>query len=406
MDKTKVSWCLFDFANSSYSAVIASTIFPVYYANVIVGNDEGLGDIWWGRAIALSMAIVALASPFLGGIADHAKIKKRMMMFFTFMCIISVGLFSILDKGMILCGFVLIVLANIGMECSFVFYNAFLPEISHKDYCGRVSAWGYGTGYLGSIISLFLALLIIRQGYIKPIWIMVSIFFGVFSIPAFIFLPKDDMDKKGIFSSALKGLKNTIKYIRIMWSNMNIRKFLIAYLIYEDGVNTVIVFSSIFAATTLKFKSDELIYMYLLVQATAMLGAFIMAKRIDIKGPKKIVQVMLCLWIFVTISSFFVNSKALFVIIASLAGLGLGTLQAATRAFFSLFIPQGEEAKYFGVYNLVGKSSAIIGPFIFGYISSLYKTQRPAILSVCLFFITGLIMISFVDLTKTGQIHK
>jgi len=406
MDKTKVSWCLFDFANSSYSAVIASTIFPVYYTNVIVGNDEGLGDIWWGRAIALSMAIVALASPFLGGIADHAKIKKRMMMFFTFMCIISVGLFSILDKGMILCGFVLIVLANIGMECSFVFYNAFLPEISHKDYCGRVSAWGYGTGYLGSIISLFLALLIIRQGYIKPIWIMVSIFFGVFSIPAFIFLPKDDMDKKGIFSSALKGLKNTIKYIRIMWSNMNIRKFLIAYLIYEDGVNTVIVFSSIFAATTLKFKSDELIYMYLLVQATAMLGAFIMAKRIDIKGPKKIVQVMLCLWIFVTISSFFVNSKALFVIIASLAGLGLGTLQAATRAFFSLFIPQGEEAKYFGVYNLVGKSSAIIGPFIFGYISSLYKTQRPAILSVCLFFITGLIMISFVDLTKTGQIHK
>jgi len=406
MDKTKVSWCLFDFANSSYSAVIASTIFPVYYANVIVGNDEGLGDIWWGRAIALSMAIVALASPFLGGIADHAKIKKRMMMFFTFMCIISVGLFSILDKGMILCGFVLIVLANIGMECSFVFYNAFLPEISHKDYCGRVSAWGYGTGYLGSIISLFLALLIIRQGYIKPIWIMVSIFFGVFSIPAFIFLPKDDMDKKGIFSSALKGLKNTIKYIRIMWSNMNIRKFLIAYLIYEDGVNTVIVFSSIFAATTLKFKSDELIYMYLLVQATAMLGAFIMAKRIDIKGPKKIVQVMLYLWIFVTISSFFVNSKALFVIIASLAGLGLGTLQAATRAFFSLFIPQGEEAKYFGVYNLVGKSSAIIGPFIFGYISSLYKTQRPAILSVCLFFITGLIMISFVDLTKTGQIHK
>lgn len=406
MDKRITSWCLFDFANSSYSAVIAATIFPVYYASVVVGNEEGLGDIWWGRAIALSMAIVALASPFLGGIADYAKIKKRMMMFFTFMCVISVGLFSLLHEGMVVFGFALIVLANIGMECSFVFYNAFLPEISHKDHCGRVSAWGYGTGYLGSIISLFLALIFIQQGYIKPIWIMVSLFFTVFSIPVFIFLPEDDMDKKRIFSSALQGLKNTIKYLRIMWSHLNTRKFLIAYLIYEDGVNTVIVFSSIFAATTLKFKPDELIYMYLLVQATAMLGAFVMAKSIDIKGPKKIVQVTLCLWIFVTIFSFFVNSKGLFVVIASLAGLGLGSLQAATRAFFSFFIPKGEEAKYFGVYNFVGKSSAIIGPVIFGYISSLYKTQRPAILSVCLFFIIGLIIVSFVDEVKTRKIQE
>ncbi|HOJ42744.1 MAG TPA: MFS transporter [Syntrophorhabdaceae bacterium] len=406
MDKKIASWCLYDFANSSYSAVISATIFPVFYANVIVGNEENTGDIWWGRAIALSMAIVALASPFLGGIADYAKVKKRMMMFFTLMCVISVGLFSLLDKGMILTGFILMVIANIGMECSFVFYNAFLPEISHKDHLGRVSARGYGIGYLGSIVSLFLALLIIRQGYLKPVWLMVSLFFTVFSIPAFIFLPKDSLGDKGIFSSALKGLKNTIKHLRMMWSDLNTRKFLIAYLIYEDGVNTVIVFSSIFAATTLKFKPDELIYMYLLVQAVALLGAFAMARHIDIKGPKRIVCATLCLWIFVTICSFFVNSKGLFVVIASLAGLGLGTLQAATRAFFSLFIPRGEESRYFGVYNLVGKSSAVIGPVIFGYTSSLFKSQRPAILSVCLFFVAGLIVVSFVRINKKDPVFE
>lgn len=403
MDKRIVSWCLYDFANSSYSAVIAATIFPVYYASVIVGNDEGLGDIWWGRAISLSMAIVALASPFLGGIADFAKTRKKSMAFFTFMCVVSVGMFSMLDKGMILSGFVLIVLANVGMECGFVFYNAFLPEIASKHICGRVSAWGYGIGYLGSIISLFIALLFIKQGMIKEVWLMVALFFAVFSVPAFIFLPEDTRRGEKIFDSAYTGLKNTMAHLRSMWANKNQRRFLIAYLIYEDGVNTVIVFSSIFAATTLKFKPHELIYVYLLVQATALLGAFIMAKSIDTKGPKRVVQITLCLWIAVTIAAFFAETKWFFVVIASMAGIGLGSLQAATRAFFSLFIPSGNEAKYFGVYSLVGKSSAIIGPIVFGYISLLFKSQRPAILSVTLFFFAGLITVSSVALN--GKIN-
>ncbi|MCX7965141.1 MAG: MFS transporter [Syntrophorhabdaceae bacterium] len=404
MNKKIASWCLFDFANSSYSAVIAATIFPVYYANHIVGNVDGSGDIWWGRAISLSMAFVAMASPFLGGIADYARIKKGMMMFFTLMCVLSVGLFSLLEKGMVVTGFFLIVLANIGMECGFVFYNAFLPEIAEQDIRGRVSAWGYGIGYLGSIISLFISLFFIKQGHIEAIWITVALFFSIFSVPAFIFLPKDSYGEKNILSSAMKGLINTIKHIRSIWFDPQKRRFLIAYFIYEDGVNTVIVFSSIFAATTLNFKSDELIFMYLIVQATALLGAFFLAKSIDIKGPKKIVQITLCLWISVTIAAFFANSKVFFVLIASIAGLGLGSLQAATRAFYSLFIPHGEEAKYFGVYNLVGKSSAIMGPIVFGFLSSFFKSQRPAVLSVAAFFIAGLVIISTVKSYKNSEI--
>lgn len=398
MNKKIFSWCLFDFANSSYSAVITATVFPVYYANVIVGNADGLGDLWWGRSISLSMVVVALLSPFLGGIADYTKMKKKIMAFFTLMCIISVGLFSLLEKGMVIYGFILIVLANIGMECSFVFYNAFLPEIATRDIQGRVSAWGYGIGYLGSIISLCIAFFFIKMGYIKVVWISVSLFFALFSLPAFFFLPKDSSLKNDIFNSALKGLKNTLMHIHSMWSNPDKKRFLLAYFLYEDGVNTVIVFSSIFAATTLAFKSEELIFMYILVQITALLGAFIIAKPIDIKGPKKIVQVTLCLWIGITIASFFVSSKGFFIIIALIAGLGLGTLQAATRAFFTVFIPKGEEAKYFGVYSLIGKSSAIMGPVLFGYFSSFFKSQRPAILSITAFFIFGLIIISRVKL--------
>ncbi|MCX5806340.1 MAG: MFS transporter [Proteobacteria bacterium] len=396
MNKTILSWCLFDFANSSYSAVIAATIFPVYYANVIVGNSAGMGDVWWGRAISVSMAIVAITSPFLGGIADYAKIRKRLLLFLTLLCIAAVALFSFLSKGMAIEGFILIVLANIGMEGGLVFYNSFLPEIVQPTHQGRVSAWGFGIGYAGSIFSLLLALLLVRYEMIDIIWLMVALFFAVFSLPAFIFLPKDPRVGTKIFISAIEGFSQTWGQLKKMWQNKNQRRFLIAYLIYEDGVNTVIVFSSIFAATTLGFKSEELIYMYLVVQATALAGVFFMARYIDYWGPKKVILLSLILWIAITTAIFFVHGKFLFAIIASIAGFGLGTVQAATRAFYTQFVLPGKESEFFGVYSLVGKSSAIMGPLVFGYLSSTLGSQRPAVFSVALFFILGFVIIKTV----------
>lgn len=393
MNKKIFSWCLFDFANSSYSAVIAAVVFPVYYANEIVGNGSGLGDLWWGRAIALSMAIVAVSSPFLGGIADYAKIRKKLLIFYTIICISSVASFYLIQKSMIIEGFLLIVLANIGMEGGLVFYNSFLPEIAETTHHGRVSAWGFGIGYAGSIFSLILALVLINSGFLNLTWLMVALFFGIFSIPAFLFLPQDKRNDVKIVHAAVNGLKQTLDRFKKLWLNKEQRKFLLAYFIYEDGVNTVIVFSSIFAATTLKFNSQELIGMYLIVQFTALVGAFLMAKPIDFWGPKKVVMLSLVLWTCVSLLAFFVQDKMHFLIIASIAGLGLGTVQAASRAFFTQFIPEGQESEYFGVYSLVGKSSAIMGPLVFGYISTTFESQRLAVMSVALFFLTGFVII-------------
>jgi len=393
LNRKILSWCLFDFANSSYSAVIAAVIFPVYYANQIVGNEAGQGDLWWGRAIALSMAVVALTSPLLGGIADYAKVRKRLLFFYTLLCVVSVSSFYFLQRGMIIEGFVLIIIANIGMEGGLVFYNSFLPEIAKPSYQGRVSAWGFGIGYAGSIILLLAALLLINKGLINSVWPMVALFFGIFSIPAFLFLPKDSGNGSRIHRAAIDGLRYTWKTLKKIWANKEQRKFLAAYLIYEDGVNTVIVFSSIFAATTLKFTPEELISMYLIVQITALIGAFLTAKPIDYQGPKKVVLMSLGLWVIVSVAAFFVHEKGHFFIIACIAGLGLGTVQAASRAFYTQFITEGQESEYFGVYSLVGKSSAVIGPLVFGFMSSTFGSQRPAILSVALFFIVGLIII-------------
>lgn len=391
-----MSWCLFDFANSSYSAVIAAVVFPVYYSNVIVGNQGGGGDLWWGRAISLSMIIVALSSPFLGGIADYAGKRKRFLFIYTYLCILSVAAFSLLAKGMVLQGFLMIVLANIGLEGGLVFYNAFLPEIAPQDHQGRVSSWGFGTGYAGSILSLLIAIPLVKGGHFSLTWLTVSTLFAAFSIPAFMFLPSDRKTDISLLDASFRGFRYAIHTLKEIWVRREQRKFLLSYLIYEDGVNTVIVFSSIFAATTLGFKPQELIFLYILVQVTAMAGAFLMAKPTDLWGPKKVVRLSLLLWTSVSVLAYFVQTKNQFWGIAVIAGLGLGSVQAATRAFYAQFIPEGRESDYFGVYSMVGKSSAVIGPLVFGEVSAAFGSQRPAILSVASFFLAGMVMLHFV----------
>jgi MFS transporter, UMF1 family len=392
--KQIISWCLFDFANSSYSAVIAAVIFPVYYANAIVGNAGGDGDLWWGRAISLSMLFIALSSPFLGGIADHAGLRKRLLFLYTCICVAALAGLSLLTPGAVIAGFIMIVLANIGMEGGLVFYNSFLPRIAPIEYQGRVSSWGFSIGYAGSIVSLLIAMPLVQTGRYGLTWIATAMFFAVFSLPAFLFLPGDLPADITLTQAGFRGSRLAWKTIKELWLRREPRKFLLAYLFYEDGVNTVIVFSSIFAATTLHFGTGELIGLYITVQATALTGAAFLAKPTDVWGPKKIVMLSLVLWTLVVIIAFFVQDKSQFWIVACTAGLGLGTVQAGTRAFFTQFVPSGREAEYFGVYSLVGKSSAIMGPLVFGFVSSTLGSQRPAILSVAIFFVIGLTLLA------------
>ncbi|MDH4162066.1 MAG: MFS transporter [Nitrospirota bacterium] len=391
--KLVLSWCLFDFANSSYSAVIAAVVFQVYYINRIVGNEAGRGDLWWGAAISASMLTVSLSSPFLGGIADHAGLRKRLLALYTSLCVLSVAGFSLLPPGAVISGFALIVLANIGMEGGLVFYNSFLPQIAPPDRQGRVSSWGFGVGYAGSILSLLIALPLARSGSFGTIWLMVAVFFALFSLPAFLYLPADRRSDAGILHAGTAGARMAWATIREIWQRREPRKFLIAYLIYEDGVNTVIVFSSSLAATTFGFSQGELIALYLVVQITALLGAFALAKPTDTWGPRRVVTISLLLWATVAVAAFFAQSKEAFWAVACTAGLGLGTVQAGTRAFFTRFIPAGKEAEYFGVYSLVGKSSAVLGPLVFGQLSAAFGSQRPAILSIASFFIVGLFLL-------------
>lgn len=391
-------WALYDFANSVYPAVITTAVFNVYYAGIIVGNEGGLGDLWWTRVVWVSVLFVAFSSPVLGSIADLAGVRKRMLLGYTCLCVLSVSLFSTLEPGMILWGFILAVLGNIGFEGALVYYNAYLPDLAPPEKQGFVSGLGFGVGYAGSIAGLLIALPLVTQEHYDLTWFSVSCFFALFSIPTFLFLPKDRPSDRTIADAAITGIMGFRHTLNDVLQERNLRRFLMAFFFYIDGVMTVIVTAGLFADKTLGFEQQELIYLFLATQMSALVGALALAKPIDQWGPKRVISLSLLLWTTIVISAFFVYDKAIFFVIAALAGVGLGTVQAASRCLMAALIPKGKESEMFGFYALCGKSSSILGPMVFGWVSyTLGGNQRVAVLAIGAFFLLGLLLLQRVQ---------
>ncbi len=389
-----VAWALYDFANSSFAAVIAATIYATYYAQVVVGNVHGEGDLWWGRLVSVSMMMVALTSPILGGIADRAGIRKRLFFVTTYLSVGATALMATVEQGMVFRGFILGILGVVGFEGSLVFYNAYLSDIAPRQWQGRISAYGFAVGYAGSIVALLVALPFVRMGAIGWSFLSTAALFGLFAIPSFLILPQDRPGRIGVMQAVQESVLDTVRTIRDVLAHRELRRFLGAYLLYEDGVNTVIFFSSIFAAKTLGFDMVQLIGLYLLVQAAALIGAVLWGKPTDRFGPKIVVLCMLVLWIGVVIAAWLVEVQQQFYIVAAVAGSGLGAIQAASRAFMATLIPKGREGQFFGCYALCGKTASILGPLVFGAVSyMLAGNQRAAILVVGLFFVAGLMLL-------------
>jgi UMF1 family MFS transporter len=387
-------WALYDFANSVYPAVITVTVFSVYFANVIVGNETGRGDLWWGRVVSMSMLFVAVSSPFLGSIADRAGVRKRMLVLYTAICIGCVALFPTIHPGMVGWGFVLAVLANIGFEGALVYYNAYLPEIAPRERQGFVSGLGYALGYAGSAVGLLAVLPLVKGEHFGWTWITVAALFALFALPSLWGLPADRPGPRTVPQAAWEGVAGFRRLAGDVWKVQPLRRFLLAYFVYIDGVNTTIYFSSLFAAKTLGFSHEELILLFLVVQISALVGSVVFARPTDAWGPKRVITLSLVFWTGIAVSAFFVQTKPVFFAIAVFAGTGLGVVQAASRAFMAALIPRGKEAEMFGFYAFCGKSSSVIGPLVFGTVSyALGGNQRLAVLSVAAFFLAGLALL-------------
>lgn len=399
MDRKQVgAWALFDFANSVYPAVIQTAVFAIWYPSVIVGNEDGMGTWWWGRALSISVLIVALTAPLLGAVADRTGVRKRFMLFFTLQCVVGVSLFTLLEPGMALRGLILYVIANVGFEGALVFYNAYLPDIAPREKQGRVSGLGFGVGYLGSALGLVMAIPFIRAEAFGGLWLAVAAFFLLFSIPSFVFLPPDRATGVPLGQAARWGVGNFRTIVGEVLAEKQLRRFLLAFFFYIDFILTVIVMAGPFAEAELGFTPAEAPILFLVVQFSALAGAFVLAGPTDRFGPKKVLTWVLVLWAGMALGAYFVESKAVFFALAVVAGFGLGSAQSASRAFMSSLVPEGKEAEMFGFYAFCGKSSSILGPFLFGEVArATGGDQRVSIVALTSLLVIGLLLLQRVE---------
>ncbi|MGA8264241.1 MAG: MFS transporter [Ignavibacteriaceae bacterium] len=394
-----ICWSFFDFANTAFSVIIVTVIYSKYFTNNVAGGTKWL----WGLAVSISMILAAMLSPPMGAIADVSRNRKRFLLLFTLISVICTALMFFVQKGDILLGMVLFIFANVGFEAGLVFYDAFLPNLTSKKNFGRVSGYGFAMGYVGALVVLLIVMILLPDQsdptyyfYIRFSFVIAALFFLLFSIPLFVFVSEPKIDnplKKGIIKSGIEKSFETLKALFIRNEYPSVKKFLLAFFLYNDAIITIIAFASIFATNILKMSDAEIIYFFVIVQSTAVAGSFIFGIVSDHIGPKKTITITIIIWLVVIIGAYFVSTVSEFYVIGLLAGLSIGSSQSCSRSLMALLTPKDREAEFFGFYDgLFGKSSAVVGPLFYGIISDI-SNERVAALAIGLFFITGLIIL-------------
>ena len=386
-------WTLFDFANTSFSIVVVTFLYAVYFKKV-VAQGQPIGDLYWSLGTSIAMIITAIISPILGAIADYSAGKKRFLLFFTLLCITATASLFFVGSGDVFWGVTIFILANVGFEAGLVFYDSFLPEITEPKNYGRVSGYGFAMGYLGSLATLAIIYPFIQAEMIKESFPVAALFFLIFSLPLFVYL-KDNRKKivehESYFKIGVTRVWNTLLHLK---NYKNLATFLLAYFFYIEGVNTIIFFSGNYASTTLGFSETELLIFFLTVQTTAIVGSVILGIVADSIGQKKTIMITLVMWLITVLIAFLVQDKNGFYVVGLIAGAAMGSSQSTSRSLMSKLTPPEKKTEFFGFYSLFGKSSAVIGPLVFGLVSFISGDQRLAIISIGFFFVVGLIILT------------
>lgn len=388
-------WTLFDFANTSFSIIVVTFLYAVYFKKTVAGG-EPIGDLYWSFGTSAAMLITAFIAPILGAIADDSAGKKRFLLFFTLMCVVGTASLYFIGEGQIFWGIIVFIIANIGFEAGLVFYDAFLPEITSPKNYGRVSGYGFAMGYFGSLTTLGIVFPFIQAGMIRETFPIAALFFLIFSLPLFFLLKDNRKPKQPDKSYVLIGINRVVSTIKHLKNYKNLAVFLLAYFFYIEGVNTVIFFSGNYASSTLGFSDTELLIFFITVQTTAIIGSVILGVLSDSIGQKKTIIVTLFMWLVTIALAYYITDKTTFYVVGLLAGAAMGSCQSTSRSLMSSLTPPDKKTEFFGFYSFFGKSSAVLGPIVFGYISYITGNQRLAIGSLAVFFIVGLIILLFV----------
>lgn len=420
--KVQNAWAMYDWANSVYSLVITSTIFPIYFNSVTSSENKGdvvsffgievVNTVLYSYSISFSFLIIVFLSPFLSGIADYSGKKLMFMKIFAYLgSAACVGLFFFNGDNLEY-GIICAVLASIGFAGSIVFYNAFLPEIATEDEFDFLSARGFSLGYIGSVILLLLNLAMIEMpdffgisdGGQAARWsfLITGLWWAGFAQIPFKFLPNNPYNKKVKRDVLKKGYNEIIKIYKYVKRDKILTKFLLAFLFYSMGVQTVLYLAASFGDKELGLSGDKLIITILIIQLVAIGGSYLFAYLSKLFGNKSSLVIMVFIWILICGAAYYVENEYQFYSLAFVVGMVMGGIQSLSRSTYSKLIPVNtqDHASFFSFYDVTEKLAIVFGTFSYGFIEQISGSMRNSSLALGSFFLVGLIFLLLVRIPK------
>lgn len=420
--KVQNAWAMYDWANSVYSLVITSTIFPVYYNSVTKGLDDSdivsffgfeiINTVLYSYSISFSFLIIAIISPLLSGMADSSGKKLEFMKFFAYLgSAACVGLYFF-DASNVEWGIICSITASIGYAGSIVFYNAYLPEISEEKEYDLLSAKGFALGYVGSVILLVVNLLMIQMPHIFGIpdggvaarlsFLITGIWWAGFSQIPFRILPKNPYNRKLKKELLLHGYQEIRKVFFQIREIKVMNRFLASFFFYSMGVQTTMYLAATFGDKELGLPGDQLIMTVLIIQFVAIIGSYLFAFISKKYGNKVSLVIMVLIWTGICAAAYYVYTVYEFFALAFVVGMVMGGIQSLSRSTYSKLIPRNttDHASFFSFYDVTEKMAIVLGTFSYGVIEQLTGNMRNSALSLGIFFLVGLGFLLLVSIPK------
>jgi len=414
------AWAMYDWANSAFITTVVAAVFPIYYAQVAaapLSPDDGA--FWFSAATTVALAMIAVLSPVLGAMADYAAVKKRMLAVFLGIGVVATAAMFFIYRGDWVLALALFMLGNIGVYGTFTFYDSLLPHIARGDELDRVSTAGYAVGYLGGGLLLAINLAWIQ----KPAWfgipdtgtavrlsfLSVAVWWLLFSIPLFRRVPEPPLADTATRPSL--GEAVGAAFLRLRLTFRELRRFkhaflmLLAFLIYNDGIGTIIRMATLYA-TQIGIASGDLILALLIVQFVGVPCAFAFGSLAARVGAKRAIFLSLIVYTVITVLGFFMSSAWHFYVLAILVGTVQGGSQALSRSVFASMIPKDKSSEFFGFFSVSDKFAGILGPLLFAIAIKFFGSIRSAILSVILFFVVGAWLLTKVNVEEGERIAR
>ncbi len=415
------AWAMYDWAVTGFWAVVVVTVFPIYFQQVAAAElRPELATQYFATATTVALVIIAALAPFIGAVADYVAVKKRMVGFFAGMGVVSVAGMYFIHQGDWVLAAVLFIIANIGANGSMIFYDAMLPHIARKEEVDRVSTAGFAIGYCGATVLLAACLVMILQPGLLGLpdestlptrlsFIAVAFWWAGFTIPLMRKVPEPPVVVEAGEVTAVQAMARAVGRLKETFRELKLYRqalvMLIAFLIYNDGIGTIIRMATIYG-TELGLERGVLVGSILVVQIVGIPCTFLFGMVAARIGTKPSLFIGLVVYMIISVLAYFMTTWVHFLILAFLVGTVQGGTQALSRSLFASLIPRQKAGEFFGFFAVFEKFAGIFGPAIFAAMIYLTGSSRQAILSIIIFFVVGGALLLLVDVEEGREVAK